>query len=175
MRFDLSADSRVLVDLRATGILKAVGHNPTLTCRPEPASLEAADTAGPLDIPVDVRFRADAIAPPEDISASDRDRMRDNLRGAEVLDVARFPNIDLHARYRGTLEGGTLAGDLVVRGVPRPITMEVRVAREGERFVATGVWEGNLTQLGIKPFKALLGALKLEDWVKLRLEARFKA
>ena len=38
-------------------------------------------------------------------------------------------------------------------------------------ILARGAWEGRLTDLGIKPFKALLGALKLEDWIRLRLEA----
>jgi hypothetical protein len=41
--------------------------------------------------------------------------------------------------------------------------------------VATGAWEGRLTDLGIRPFKALLGAIKLEDWIAVRLDARFAA
>lgn len=171
MRFELCPDSCVRIDLRATGILKAVGHDPTLTCAPE--SLEIGEAAGDaLDVPVSARFRAGAIEPPADIDASDRERMRDNLRGPEVLDVARFPTVELRARYAGTLKGGTLSGDLVVRGAPRPIRMDVRVAREGERYVVTGAWEGKLTDLGIKPFKALLGALKLVDWIRIRLDAR---
>jgi hypothetical protein len=52
--------------------------------------------------------------------------------------------------------------------------MKVRVARDGDRFIAAGRWEGKLSALGVKPFKALLGALKLEDWICLRLQARFK-
>jgi hypothetical protein len=44
--------------------------------------------------------------------------------------------------------------------------------RAGSDLVARGTWEGRLTDLGIKPFRALMGALKLEDWVRLRLEAK---
>lgn len=174
LRFELCPDSCVRVDLRATGILKAVGHNPTLTCAPE--WLEIGEAAGDaIDVPVSARFRVDAIEPPADIAASDRDRMRDNLRGAEVLDVARFPTIELRARYTGTLEAGTLSGDLVVRGAPRPIRMDVRIASDGERYAVAGTWEGKLTDLGVKPFKALLGALKLVDWIRIRLDARLAA
>jgi hypothetical protein len=50
--------------------------------------------------------------------------------------------------------------------------MTVRVARDGERLTASARWDGKLTDLGVKPFKALLGALRLEDRVVLRLEAR---
>jgi hypothetical protein len=66
-----------------------------------------------------------------------------------------------------------LSGDLQVRGVPRRVSMSIRVAREAGALVATGAWEGRLTDLGIRPFKALLGAIKLEDHITLRLEMRF--
>jgi len=171
MRLELQDASRVLVDLRASGILRAAGHDPTLVARPEPFAIDFEP--GGSDLAVDVRFRAATIRPPDDIPASDRAKMVDHMRGAEVLEVARFPSIDLHGRYSGTLDGGTLTGDLELRGVARPITMVVHVAHEGERFLATGSWEGKLTSLGVKPFKALFGALRLEDWVRLRLEACF--
>jgi hypothetical protein len=171
MRFEPCPDSCVRVDLRTTGLLKAFGHAPTLTCAPE--RLEIGEAAGrAFDVPVSARFRADAIEPPAEIAASDRERMRDHLRGAEVLDAARFPTIELRGRYTGTLEGGRLSGDLVVRGVARPIQMGVRVARDGERLVVAGTWEGKLTDLGIKPFKALLGALTLVDWIRVRMDVR---
>lgn len=159
-----------MVDLRATGLLRAVGHDPTLVARPEPLSLEVGE--GAIDVPVEVRFRADALEPPQDLSASDRGKMLENVRGADVLDVARFPLVVLRGRYAGTLEGGRLAGELVVRGAPHGVALEVRVAQETGALLATGAWEGKLTDLGIRPFKALLGALKLKDWIGLRLEAR---
>ena len=53
--------------------------------------------------------------------------------------------------------------------------MDVRIARDGTTLAATGTWEGRLTDLGIKPFKALMGALRLQDWVRLTLDGRFVA
>jgi len=50
--------------------------------------------------------------------------------------------------------------------------MDLTVASEGRAFLVTGAWEGRLTDLGVKPFRALLGALRLEDWIRLRVEAR---
>ncbi len=173
MHIELLPDSRVLVDLRATGLLRAVGHAPTLVARPERLSLDVGPE--PLDFALDLRFRADAIELPSEIGASDREKMRENMISAAVLDAARFPAIQLRGRYAGTLSGGELSGELVVRGVPRRITVPVRVVAEGKRLAATGTWEGKLTELGIKPFRALMGALKLEDWVRLRVEARLEA
>jgi hypothetical protein len=170
MRLELSPDSRVLVDLRAAGLLRAVAHDPTLRAVTPPLVLTLPDADGPLDVAVDAQFAVDAIEPPAGISAADRDQMRDNLRGADVLDAARWPTLDFHGRYAGTLSRGTLSGDLVVRGAPRPVTLDVTVSREARDFVARGAWEGRLTQLGVKPFHALLGALKLKDWIRLRLQ-----
>jgi hypothetical protein len=164
MRFELSPDSRVYVDLRATGLLRAVGHDPTFAAKPGPAAIELDDGQ------VLVRFEVADIEPQGDMSASDRQKMMENLRSAEVLDARRFPVIELRGRYEGTTEGG----ELVVKGQPHRVTMAVRAAGQWDVIVATGRWEGKLTELGVKPFKALLGALKLEDWIGLRMEARFR-
>ena len=164
------------MDLRATGILRALGHDPTLVARPEPLPAPLDVGEGPLDLAIDVRFAADRIEVPSDMSASDRDRMRDNLRGREVLRVDRFPWIEWRGRYAGTRAGGRLKGDLVLLGVPRPTSFDVSVesVETGDAaLVATGAWSGRLTELGIKPFKALMGALRLEDWIRLRLDARW--
>jgi polyisoprenoid-binding protein YceI len=169
VRLQLSSDSRVLIDLRATGLLRAIGHDPTLTARPDPVWFDVPDT-GDLDVPVEVRFRTERIEAPED--EADREKMIDNMRGAEVLGTARFPTIDLRARYKGSLERGRLAGELVVRGSPRPVALDVVVAHDGYARMAKGTWSGRLTDLGIKPFKALMGALRLEDWIRIRVEAR---
>lgn len=173
MPIALLDSSRVFVDLRAIGLLRGLAHDPTLTACPERVLVDTPGD-GEIDSAVNALFAADAIQPPVNMSAADRDRMLQNLRGPEVLDSARFPTIELRARYRGTLDGGTLAGEIVVRGMPRPLSMAVRVTRAKDgAFVASGAWEGKLTNLGVKPFKALLGALKLEDWIRLRLEATF--
>jgi hypothetical protein len=169
MRLELSPDSRVLVDLEATGLLRAVGHDPTLTARPRPATI---DTDGG---DVALVFRVRDVEPPADLSPSDREKMLDNLRSREVLDAERFPEVEVRGRYEGTMEGGTLAADVVVRGAPHRIRVPLRAAAEDGGYAVTGTWEGTLTDLGIKPFKALLGALKLKDWIRLRVDARLTA
>lgn len=195
MRLHLQEGSRVFIDLRAGGLLRAVAHSPTLTARPGRVAIElagpgggASDPAGPpgpgavgssggaaIEAAVEATFPATGIEAPADIPTSDREKMVDNLRGRDVLEVARYPTIDFRGRYEGTLQAGALSGELRVRGVARRVSMPVRVAREAGALVATGAWEGRLTDLGIRPFKALLGAIKLEDWIALRLDVRFDA
>jgi hypothetical protein len=169
MRLELLRDSRVYVDLQATGLLRAVGHDPTLTAVPEPTTL---DLGGEVSIAFPVRD----IAAPGDMSASDQDKMLEHLRGPEVLDAARFPVVTLKARFDGSVaDGGSLQGTLGVRGSPRPLRLRLSATRGDDLLVAGATWQGTLTDLGIKPFKALLGALKLKDWVRIRVDARLRA
>ncbi len=171
MRLELSPDSRVLVDLRATGLLRAVGHDPTLLAHPEPFALEVGD--GPVDAAVVVHVRALAMHPPEHLGAGDRQKMHENMLGADVLDAARFPVVEWRGRFTGDTRRGKLSGELVIRGRAYRVDMDVEVVREDAGLRARCAWEGRLTDLGIKPFKALLGALRLEDWIRLRVDALF--
>jgi YceI-like domain len=168
MRFELSPDSRVFIDLRATGLLRAVGHDPTLSARPEAASVDLDDGR------VTLRFRVADIEPQGDMTEADRRKMIDNMRSAEVLDAGRFPVVEVRARYEGTAEGGELRGELVVRGQAHRVVVAMKSTKQWDVVVAAGTWEGKLTDLGIKPFRALLGALKLENWIRLRIEARLR-
>ncbi len=174
MRLALHPDTRVFIDLRATGLLRAVGHDPTLAARPEPATFEVPGDPA-LPVPVALVFRADRIEAPPELDRGDRARMLDNLRSADVLEAARYPTVELQGRYVGDLARGHLDGELVLRGARRRIGLGLEVSRdpgEGRVLRARGTWEGRLTDLGIKPFRALMGALRLEDWIGLRVEAR---
>jgi hypothetical protein len=168
MRFELSPDSRVFIDLRAAGVLRAVGHDPALAARPEATSFDLDDGQ------VVVRFAVADIEPLGDLSEPDRRKLLGNLRGADVLHAGRFPTLELRARYEGTVDSGELRGHLVVRGQPRDLVMSLRTTRQWDVLVAAGAWEGTLSELGIKPFKALFGALQLKDWIRLRVEARLR-
>jgi hypothetical protein len=169
MRFELSPDSRVFIDLRAAGMLRAVGHDPTLAARPEATSFDLDDGR------VVVRFAVADIELLGDLSEPDRRKLLGNLRGADVLYAGRFPTLELRAHYEGTVDSGELRGHLVVRGQPRDLAMSLRTTRQWDVLVAAGAWEGTLSELGIKPFKALFGALQLKDWIRLRVEARLRA
>ncbi|MBV9950111.1 MAG: YceI family protein [Myxococcales bacterium] len=196
MRLESTAASRVLIDLRATGFLQAIAHSPTLVAHPEPFAVElewpaegrreegmgdegtggggSGGGGGAIDVAVDVQFLVSKIQAPASLSAADRAKMVENLRGADVLDAARFPRVEFHGRYAGTGRAGRagrLHGEWTIRGRAHPVDIEVHVTTEGGEFRARGAWEGTLSAVGIKPFRALLGALRLDDWIRLRLEA----
>ena len=88
-----------------------------------------------------------------------------NLR-ERVLSVQRFPS----CRFEGELavEGARYlaSGELLLRGQRRPLGIEAKL--EAGKLV--GQVELTPSQWGIAPFKALLGAIRLQDRVLVRFE-----
>ena len=174
MRLTLTDDSRVHVDVRSKGLIAALDHELTFTGHPDPFTVEVGETT-PLDIAVEARVPIARLDPPPSASKFDRDKMLDNLRGRDVLDMDRTPVLCLRGRYRGELDKGELEGDLFVRGAPKHVKLPVEIVRSFDVYRVRAVWEGSQTELGIKPFRALFGALKLSDYARIRLDLTFAA
>jgi polyisoprenoid-binding protein YceI len=169
MDLRLLSSSRAMVDVRSRGIMGALEHELTFTAKATCGAIAVA-TEESIDVPIEASIDVASIDPPQDASRGDREKMLDNLRGPDTLDMKRWPSLTFRGRYEGSLDRGKLAGDLVVRGMPRRVSFDVRVTKSDGGYRADATWEGTLTDLGIKPFAALFGALKLRDWCRIRLE-----
>lgn len=163
--------SRVFVEVRSKGLLGALEHHLIFAATPETFVVSGVGDDGAIDVAIEATVVVANLVPPLVTSPSDRERMLDNLRGRDVLDAQKFPTLTLRGHYTGTLDSGTLKGDLVLRGSSRAIAFAVRAnGKNGDARRFDAVWEGTQTELGIKPFRAMLGALQLRDWMKIRLE-----
>lgn len=99
---------------------------------------------------------------------SDRERREIAQTARRLLDSDRQPE----ARFVSTVVrngagGGTIEGTLSLRGKENPLVLTVTELGDG-RYRATG--EIMQSAYGIKPFTALLGALKLADRVEIEAE-----
>lgn len=53
------------------------------------------------------------------------------MKSHSVLDTARFPDIHFRStRIRGDLRGAAMSGDLTIRGVTRPVTLNAQLFRQ---------------------------------------------
>lgn len=99
------------------------------------------------------------------LSDGDRGEIRQNIRD-KVLQTSRHPEV----RFEGTgkPEGDVvrISGTLTLHGQCRSI--EFSAQREGGRYV--GEVELTPSRFGIAPYKALLGAIKLQDRVRVRFD-----
>jgi polyisoprenoid-binding protein YceI len=113
-----------------------------------------------------------------DTGVKDRDT---HLRSADFFDVENHPEMTFSGTLvEGTIEsGGTLAGDLTIRGVTRPVTLEVESNGEGKDpwgntrlgFTASGTI--NRTDYGLKWNQALeTGGILVGEKVKMTIDVQ---
>jgi len=102
----------------------------------------------------------------------------DDLKGADFFDVANYPEITFQSTaYEETSESsGRLTGDLSVRGVTKPVTLDVTInsaamnplnRREMIGFSATGIL--NRSDYGLTAYAPLIG-----DELSLTVQVEFE-
>lgn len=145
------------------GLLARLAHDLRLSLRRYEVRREGAAITGtfwPGSLVVDGSVGKGGAVDADAFSAGDRGKIGDNL--AEVLKVGQHPEV----RLVGTIAGSTITGTLTLAGETRPIRVEV--LRGGGRLRG----EVTLTpsQWGIAPYRALAGAIKLQDRVVVRVD-----
>lgn len=102
---------------------------------------------------------------PDALSAADRADIERTLQGA-VLDAGRHPEIRFVSSAAAADGGGyRVEGTLTLAGASRPLT--VRAVREEGRLVASV--RLHQPDFGIKPYRAMLGALRVQPDVVVRV------
>ena len=169
MRFDATSASCHVCTFQE-GLLSAVAHDLRIAVTRFTVALDA-------DGSVDARFDAtslrvecavrDGVDAPNVLSPRDRAEIDRNLAG-EVLESRRFPEIRFRAVAGAVTafgEGHRVTGVLSLHGREQALVVVSR--RAGDRELA----EVTLHQpdFGIRPFRALLGALRIRPDVRVYL------
>ncbi len=155
--YDAAAvDCRVLVFRE--GLLTSFGHD--VTFQVTTLSLEVGD-----DDTITADFDASSLrVTTEAVSASDR---KDIERNAEkTLETRKHPKIGFRS-VSVTRDGdrARIEGDLTLHGVTSPISVVAR--NDGKSWNAEVVLDQR--KFGIKPFSAMLGALKVKPDVEVHI------
>jgi polyisoprenoid-binding protein YceI len=166
--------SRFTVRAFATGILAAMGHNPTIGIRDfsgemkfDPEKLDAG--AFRLEV------KSASLGVQDDISDKDRREM-ERIMNQEVLETAKFPDILYEApgisvaKVGDTLFSASLNGNLTLHGVTRSEPVAARVAWMGNMLRASGEFSLNQSNYDIKPVSVAGGALKVKDELRFQFE-----
>jgi polyisoprenoid-binding protein YceI len=140
------------------GVAAKVGHDLII----EVTKWAASDDGGALELTADprslvVREGKRGVKP-----LTDKDRA--GIRKTIESDILGTQDIVFRSR---SVEGDGVKGDLTIAGSTQPVEFELR--REGGRVRATiPVVQ---TRWGIKPYRGLMGALKVRDDVEVVLDA----
>jgi polyisoprenoid-binding protein YceI len=171
------AGSRVRVELGRAGLMKFLGHEHHIEVRPASGRvLVVADD--PARSSVVLRFESAGLAVvPGSEPAQDIPKVEERMRGPEVLDVARHPEIVFASDSVRALGGDAsrqrllVAGTLTLRGRALPVEIPLEVVRTGDAILARGEARLELRALGIEP-PSVAGVVKVANRFKLALEIR---
>jgi hypothetical protein len=152
------------------GLLSRVAHD--LRLRVEPSAIHVERSGDELTAEIDARawivdgaMRGSAL---DEGALSERDcsKIVDTIR-SEILNTRRFPKIRFTGKAvaRGDRELA-VDGTLELVGVRRPLSFTA--TREGRRIRARVTLRPTLW--GIQPYRALAGALRLQDRVTVELD-----
>ncbi len=155
--FDAAAvDCRVLVFRE--GLLTSFGHDVTLQVTT--LSLEVGEDDKIID---DFDATSQRVTT-EAVSASDRNDIEKNTQ--KTLETRKYPKIEFRSvSVARDGDQARIEGDLTLHGVTNPISVDAR--DDGKQWNAKLVLDQR--KYGIKPFSAMLGALKVKPDVEVHI------
>ncbi|MCA9538889.1 MAG: YceI family protein [Myxococcales bacterium] len=156
-------DGTVHVFTYKEGLLSKVAHDLRLSCDRFEVQLDGEQVTArfwPGTLVVDGVMR-DGRLDAGGLSASDKAKIRSNIQN-EILHTGRHAE----AQFVGSLSGGRLSGKLTMLGR----TVEVSAPVQVDEGRARGRVTLTPTRWGITPYRALFGAIKLQDRVEVAFD-----
>lgn len=149
-----------------TGLLSRVAHDLQLTLATWTLELDGKMLFGRFDpgsLRVDGAVKKGRL---DHRALKDKDKrtIEQTIR-EEVLRTGQHRSISLQARMGGDPKAPVFTGSLAILGQSRPVTIEARETA-GRLEVDTELVP---SEWGIAPYEALMGAIKLQDRVRIRV------
>lgn len=176
------ARSELVVRLSKAGMAAAIAHNHVIRASefsgeavfdPEDlarASLHVEAQAGSLVADEPEVRRKYGLS--KGLSERDRRKIQKTMLSASQMDVAEHPMLEFcSTSVEEGAEGQYLVtGNLTIHGVERAIAFPVMLKEEGGALRGRATIEFKQSDFGIKPFSAMLGALRNRDEAVLHVE-----
>lgn len=174
------AASRVDILVYRGGTFARLGHNHVMTSKTVTGKVwlhpQLEKSGFELSFPVaalivddaESRRAAGAEFPPE-IPQGDKDGTRKNMLRTEVLDAEHFPEVKLQAvRVSGTEQAPQITTRITIKDASREIDVPAKVSVDGTRLSASGEFDIQQTNFGIKPFSVAIGAIAVKDQLHIK-------
>jgi polyisoprenoid-binding protein YceI len=178
-----AAQSAITIHVHRAGALSAFGHNHVIESRAVSGSVWLGDpreqSRFELEFPVgslvvDDPAARKAAGPDFTSVPSDKDRegTRTNMLGPAQLDAARSPLIRVRSTsIRGAGPRYDVTAEVTIRGRGSELRFPVEVTEGGASGLrVTGELSVRQSDLGLTPFRALGGALKVKDELRIAFD-----
>lgn len=163
------------------GPMAAAGHDHVIQNRAlagwvDPASGDA-QASFYVQVPVD-DFTVDEVAAraeegpdfAEEVSADAKSGTRHNMLSAALLDAAAYPVIAIRgAELQGTGGHYRATVQIAIAGHVSTQQLHFDVSRSADLLTATAEFPLRQSALGLTPFSVLMGALRVEDEIRVKL------
>lgn len=157
------SDGSLVVKTYREGVAARVGHDLVIDVIRWQATLNEETVELTAD-PRSLRVR-EGLRGVKPLSDKDRDEILKNI-DEKVLHGQPISFSGRVTRHSGALD---IDGDLTIAGARRPMLVGVRIAGDGR---ATATISLNQTKWGIKPYRGMMGALKVRDQLEIVLDVR---
>lgn len=150
------------------GLLSKLAHDLRLTLGAFEINVRGTEVQGRFDaasLRVDGAMK-DGRLDRSELSESDRQKIRDNLL-RDVLRARDYPEARFTGQTTSREPPFPIQGELTLCGVTKPLSLLLIV--RNDRLVADV--EFAPSQWGIKPFRALGGTLRVQDRIRLAIDA----
>ena len=176
----VSGESELHVLIFSAGALGALGHNHVITSRALEGRVHVGasptDSAFELTVPVeslvvdDPQARADAGAAFEGtVDADDRRGTRANMLGDKLLESETWPDVRIVSEsISGAFPRMDVRATIEVKGSPHEVELAVSAAFQGDRLIALGRARIAHSELGLEPFSAGFGTLRVAEGMVFR-------
>ena len=172
--------SHVRIHLGRAGLMKFLGHEHEIEAPVAEGRVEVVE-GDPARSRVALRFESARLAiVPGSEPADDISKVEERMRGPEVLEVTRYPEIAfVSTAVRSQAQDGSrvrilVAGTLTLHGRSLPVEVPLEVERDPLRIMARGALALNLSDLGITP-PSVAGVVNVANRFRLELEIRATA
>lgn len=180
------AESRIIILVYRAGALAVFGHDHVVSCRCVSGTvyLPRDSLRAGFDLRVSVQgFTVDDPASraaehskdfPPDVPQGAQEATRHNMLSAALLNAAKYPDITLRAEgLRPSADGRPGDAEAQVRvgvaGRSRSITVPIHYDITADEIVVSGTFPLKQSDLGLTPFSAAGGALKVRDAMTVRV------
>ncbi|MGJ3508525.1 YceI family protein [Enemella sp. A6] len=165
-----AANGRMTLNTSREGVAGKLGHDLTIEVGTWTATVTVAEEVADCSVTATIDLTSlqvvDGTGGAKPLS--DKDRREIVKNAAKSLNTGSHPSAEFTSQtISGTWDAAQVSGTLNLAGRSAPLELALTHGPEGYALTGTVVQ----TNFGIKPFSAMLGALKIADPVQLKVTA----
>jgi len=166
------SDGTVQVKTGRQGMASKAGHDLTLDAANWKATLTVDDDPSRSEVNATIEPRSLAVTAAtggaKPVSEKDKKDIAKNIVGLLGNGSITFTSTSVEVQDMSV----KAVGELSIAGQSRPVTLDLTATPDGR---LTGSMTVTQSDFGIKPFSAMMGALKVKDYVEVNLDVALPA